>query len=523
MTGRTHRLHAFLLMACTAALAAACSREPLAPPAGVSAAVNSNTGHWRFNSEKYSDDGSRPTIGRSGLAAVQAEVLYLNGRAYLEVYSFAVGNLDVPAGDMDRLVIRAYTSSGVALFSQTVVDGRATFAFFDTYKNLLPGSVLELTVTVSGLGPGHSDVVTVAPVVVRRAPALAVTGLSVPSIVIAGSPTVFAATVAETDGERGARMDCSLKVNGKPVDVAHGIWVDAGDVVSCAFTYTFPAAGSYTVAVELDNITPDPSSGTKASQTTTVTARAPAVLTGPSGPIAVSYSASVRSGTFASVDSFATTWTARSTGQLFYEARSVNSENGTDQAAVLSGSINAPVTFPLAGLELRQSTAGRLVHSAAFTNLAATVGNGVSCVSQGAGSGVEFYLCSYSAGFTTFTYLRSAGTVTYFSSEYTKQWNGAAYDEDTYVSNGTGTQGAYVAFGSSFDFDVRMSDVRGTYAASVSVPLAAFTDSDITPSSCTNGVFTIPPTVYDVHTCTASSYVFSGIAGSVSGSGVTAP
>ena len=62
--------------------------------------------------------------------------------------------------------------------------------------------------------------------------------------------------MAELSGSHGATGDCVLYVDRVIVDRAPGIFVDAGDVVSCAFTYTFPTPGRHTVQVRLANVTP---------------------------------------------------------------------------------------------------------------------------------------------------------------------------------------------------------------------------------------------------------------------------
>ena len=47
-----------------------------------------------------------------------------------------------------------------------------------------------------------------------------------------------------------------LIVDGVAVDRATGIWVDAGDVVSCAFLYAFTTTGSHGVTVRVEGVAP---------------------------------------------------------------------------------------------------------------------------------------------------------------------------------------------------------------------------------------------------------------------------
>jgi hypothetical protein len=72
----------------------------------------------------------------------------------------------------------------------------------------------------------------------------------------AGRAVGIAATVAETNGDVGEWNDCRLFVDGVQQDWAQGIWVDAGDAVTCLFQVTFAGVGTHHVEVRLGGGSP---------------------------------------------------------------------------------------------------------------------------------------------------------------------------------------------------------------------------------------------------------------------------
>src|SRR5205085_343557 len=69
-------------------------------------------------------------------------------------------------------------------------------------------------------------------------------------------PVTLLATVGEGNGDVGARTDCVLYVDGVEADRARGIWVDAGDQVSCAFLHTFTSEGDHALRVAAEGVNP---------------------------------------------------------------------------------------------------------------------------------------------------------------------------------------------------------------------------------------------------------------------------
>ena len=92
--------------------------------------------------------------------------------------------------------------------------------------------------------------------IVKLRPDLAITQIKAPNQATVGSYVNISATVGELNTDIGASADCILSVDGAQVDQALGIYVDAGDKVSCAFTHQFNQTGQHTITVSAANVVP---------------------------------------------------------------------------------------------------------------------------------------------------------------------------------------------------------------------------------------------------------------------------
>ena len=473
------------------------------------------------NAQKYRDSGIKPATGRSGAAAITAiAAANIAGQTLLEVRSFRNGDLTTPLGSIAKLQVKAFAPSGQLLFT-TNDNNLAANPFTASYTGLVPGVTFQVQANVRGIDGRRTDVVTAVGVPLVRAPDVAVTGVTAPVTALVGMPTVVSATVGELNGDLGARGDCVLYVDGAEADRASGIWVDAGDVVSCAFTVTFTTVGNHALDVRAENVSPADYNRSNNAAPASVQVIAPS--TSPTAP-AARYYASASDLVFTVRDSFMTRWTFVPSGQLFQLIVSDRDDSGRMQEAAFNATIGTAVSFPLTRVELAQASGGRLLHSVRYDDLAADPGSGsgASCVVRGLGTGVEFYMCAHQIGFTALTYLRRAGTVTYLSTDYTSFWNGATYGEDTYVDNGSTAVGTLVPFGPTYTFDVRVTDGSTLYALGAEVPLGPVATSDIEPEQCDTFRATIPdspPSTYDLYTCVSFSYVATGVGGAASGAG----
>lgn len=503
-----------------ALLVAACSEGPTTPDLTPQLGRERSGRRWTGtpNHQRYRDRGGHPRSGRSGSATATAQLLVnAAGRATLVVTSYRATDLQTPAGLLAKVQLKCFAGRE-RVFIDLDFHDLSVNPFTAVVRGVAPGTACVVQAHVRGIDGRRTDVVTVT-LRAQRSPDLAVTDLIAPVSVVVGAPTVVSATVAELNGDVGAQADCVLDVDGVEADRASGIWVDAGDLVSCAFTATFGAVGTRELRVRVVDVTPADFDPTNNAAMGSVQVLAVSAVVGAPG---VSYGADVNDLTFTVADSFSTRWTFVPSGQLLLEVRSDHDSSGRMQTALFSATIAVPVSFPLARIELSQASGGRLLHTARWDGLAADPGgsSGASCVVRGIGTGVEFYLCSEASGFTAITYLRQAGTVTYSSTGYDKTWNGASYDENTYVTNGTGTVGTVSPLGPTYTFDVRVTDGATVYDVGAVVPLGPVSISDVTPRQCSTVQFTIAPDTFDVLTCVASAFIATGVGGSVTGMGV---
>ena len=514
---RANRWFGRLTMLALVAVAAACSREtPSGLNGPLASAVQGRAG-WRFNSQKYRDAGAHAWTGRSGSAAISAEALIApSGAVTLVVTSFRAVDLSTPAGKLDKVQVKIFSSTGLLLKTMNV-SGLSGTTWTTPLAGLPAGGTVQVQANVSGIDGRRTDVVTISGIVAVIAPDLAVTGLVLPSTAITGVPTVLAATIAELGGQHGARANCVLYVDGVFADRSANIWVDAGDQVSCAFTRTFTLPGSPVIRVTLEAIQPADGDASNNSASGALHVVAPIV-----GGTAPTFDGYVKSGTINNADTFETRWTDPS-GQLFLDQRSGSLTTGTQFAFSVTGTIPTTVSFPVTRLEIAENGDGHLLTSARFDNVPATsVSPGATCAALDAGAGANIYFCSYSLGFTIANLVHMAGTVTYQSTDYSKIWNGSSYDENTYVVNDTTTTGVFADVRSTFSINLQVTDGSVLYVMNGATTMNPVTNALVDPRQCVDQPIAIPPVTYDTHTCFASSYVFTGFEGILSGTGLSA-
>jgi hypothetical protein len=254
-----------LLAVLSAAALAACSGNavPHVPGAHVqnsspsrttSVAAASSGSLFHPNSVKYSDSGSHPVTGRSGSALVQSRALLAkDGTTLVEA---TTGTLDgaAGAGNIRHVTTTATTVDGVAQPTDAYNNLSAGGYWSHTYAGFARNETVRVDTNITQLDP-RTDVVTTVDTVKKR-PDLAARQLTGPAKAYPNQPVTFTANVAELNGDVGARADCVLSVDGQQVDQALGIWVDAGQAVSCAFQTSFATTGTKHVSVNVANVVP---------------------------------------------------------------------------------------------------------------------------------------------------------------------------------------------------------------------------------------------------------------------------
>lgn len=441
-------------LAAAAALAlavGACSDVPTAAPARIAGAhVPAGSAHTSGpqlipNSVKYRDLGGKPATGRSGTAVLSAYAL-LDKQGTTEV-SLSASSSDsakvgIP-GVLKLVQIRAQDPNGKHMFTRTLHD-LGTFTPPLTFNTLAPGSQLQVQANVTGLDGSRTDVVTVIDRV-KRLPDLAV-WLEMPAQVPTLQPVPIMATVAELNGDVGGYAECRLKVDGWVRDEAPGIWVDAGDAVTCAFAHSF-TPGMHDVQVEVHTAFSrewDPANNL--SQVVRV-----AAVGGPTEFRYQAYASAQRWRDRLTID---TRW-YYTEAQLRGESRTDELREGDTEYAFMSGDI----PWALGGnvlFEVSQSTDGRVVHSDVWTEAVH------GCTRRVDGT-FNFYICAHDyggEGYTWFTYTHVSSSVTYHSSEYYREWDERTGEDLWYYhrnSSSSDDDNSNVDFGGDYAFHVRVS------------------------------------------------------------------
>lgn len=469
--------------------AAACSDagSPTGAPALATAAAPSAARAAGLNAGKYRDNSLPHATGRSGSATLTAQaVLGADGVTRLRVTSGSASYPGQARGELAKVQVKAWGPDGEKLltdnFQRPTSGSTAEFLF----PGLPPGARFQVQANVRGIDRNRTDVVTVTETS-RRGPAFS-TSIDLPKNVVVGVPTVVTARVREINGQTGGYTSCVLTVDGVVVDRIDNVWVDAGDEVTCAFTYVFPRSGGHDVQVSLNSggtdpglVTPPPSDGG------TVDAADPNPLP--------AWTATVTDRTVETDIRYDLSWWKPDGSHKEYEQST--GEAPRSQTIAMNGTLARATVFPLSSVQLAiSSNAAGTFQRAAWNGLApASVdAQGQSCVSQQiTEQGGLFTLCSTGTGAqgsTTFSYTRFAGTVTYHSRGFSRTWDNVAGTEtywtwndspETYAGGGQMRQ-----LGTSVGIQLGVTDGQGSFDVNAAVPLTSFSRmlSEV-PYTCT--------------------------------------
>jgi hypothetical protein len=448
---------------------AACADAPTGPlartPASAAAALLSGAATdgpvLVSNAVKYRDAGYHPATGRAGSATLSVRALLgADGTAEVEAAPGALDSAAAPAGTVARVQVKAWDGAEALFTRGYAVDGAV---FRAGYPGLLRGTRVQVQALVRGVDGRRTDVVTAETPVLLR-PDLAVS-LIAPPEVEAGTAAPVVATVAEANGDVGARADCVLYVDGVAADRAEGIWVDAGDAVACRFSPRLDAPGTRRLEVRLENVAPgdfDPANN--AGWTSVRVLRSEQIF----------YSASAEDRTYTSHTLRRRTY--RENTPDTYDWVRTDDEAGRVQASVLYGSLPTRPGLPFSA-DVWQETGGVVVHAGSYALTAA-------CVQHwDTDAGVRFALCAPSGagGGATVEYERHTGTVTYHSAEtlYRRLSGGGQWQlVYSWSSNRVEQTGTLADFGADFTFHVAIRDGSGVWRASPAIAMVPFTGTE---------------------------------------------
>ncbi len=428
---------------------------------------------------KYRDSSAPHATGRSGSATLAARAfLGSDGVTHLTITTGDLDNLGAAPGELAKVQVKAFTPDGEKLYTLNFQRPSAGGSVVLRLDGLSHGSRVQVQANVRGIDRNRTDVVTLTETV-KRAPSLQ-TQISVPDRVRIGVPTVVTGIVSETGGEAGTWAACELWVNGSKVDQAESVWVDAGDAVTCAFTYTFDRVGEQDVEVRV--------SGERAGGTPTVTtssALVDAVSPSETGFQATAEERSVVTSRLVEYD-----W-ANPNGS-HKEYRDFASEGQNTQTLNVNGTFTRAAVFPLARVELQMESLGTVYQNDVFAMAAGAPDlGGRLCAAQPIPlEGSVFTLCS-GGGSTTFSYTRFGGSVTYLSEGFSRTWDGPAqaWVQDVVWNDprvGYDPYGAQIrVWGSEVTVRIRVTDANATFGVTPVIPLAGFENVlSTTPRSC---------------------------------------
>ena len=366
------------------------------------------------------------------------------------------------------------------------LEGNGGYLAF-TYTGLPRGQALEVVADIVDVDGARTDVVPAATTVKLR-PDLFVQRISAPSKTVPGMPVVISATIAERNQDVGARASCILSIDGIAVDRADGIWVDAGGLVSCAFTHTFEMPGTKSVSVQTANVIPWDYDDANNEAGTSIVVRA--IEPFDYYELRVG-SEETRLG--ANIQD----WATRNDGSIVY-GRDYEVHNLTTQLTQVVdyyAEVRQRFDFNTTELSVTESTGGTVVHSFFFDQIVSGP-NGCG-VRQATEPAVWLFICQSGLPdnpLTVLFYANLSGEVTYFSIGYDLQWHrsadGTVTTDSSYSWNDAGgsRNGTPVRWGSTYSIDVELTSpdaiYRGPLTASIQTVEATASN---TPWECFEG------------------------------------
>ncbi len=432
---------------------------------------------------------SKPPVarGRSGNATLTTRALQRKtGETDVELASGDLDTNDARSGNISRAQIATTDARGRRQMVKEYpnLEGNGGYLAF-TYTGLPRGQALEVVADIVDVDGTRTDVVTAASKVKLR-PDLFVQRISAPSKAVPGTPVVISATIAEINQDVGARASCVLSVDGIEADRADGIWVDAGGLVSCAFTHTFETPGTKSVSVQLANVVPSDYDGGNNAATTSIVVRA----------IEPFDYYELRAGSEATrLGANIQDWSTRSDGSIVYGRDYEEHSLVTQLTQVVDyyAEVRQHFDFDATQLSVTESTAGAVVHSFYFDQIVSGP-NGCGSRQAGTEPSVWLFICQ-SGGpdgpLTTLMYANLTGEVTYFSIGYDLQWHrsadGTVTTDSSYSWNDAGgsRSGTPAQWGSTYSIDVTLTSPDAIYQGPLTVSLrTAETTSNSTPWAC---------------------------------------
>jgi hypothetical protein len=450
-------------------------------------------GHQHEEQEHYRDRGAHPQEVRGPGVALQSRTLL--DKAGTTDFELTTGQLDsaaVPPGNLNEIKLRAVRPEGQAKFEREFEHLRNGGYAHYALTGLAHGELVNVKTEVGVEGyrgeEGHQDVELKLQDVVKYRPDIVVQKLDYPTVARPGTAVQFSATIAERMGDVGAHADCALLVDGKQVDAANGIWVDASSVVTCRWSYTFSTSGLHTVAARVQNTVP----GDYDSSNNEL-----------GGQIQIQNPASI----FYSSSAFESSRVTDSTVDYYASALATvpdkhqhDSSVQFSQGRYFSGQIPSALNLPLKTVGYSDSSGSTALMSVGYSNLPADSTSPSTDPAYTTMSLIERYddttkgwlwvriykNAATGAGLTTVDWSWDAGEATYHSDGFCKSTAGGytcVNGDYTLNFNNTAATGARVALAANYAANVAVDDGT-TYSAKPSMDLVSTSYSSGQPLTC---------------------------------------
>jgi hypothetical protein len=450
-------------------------------------------GHQHEEQEHYRDRSAHPHEVKGPGVALQSRALL--DKAGTTEFELTTGQLDsaaLPPGNINEIKLRAVRPEGQRGFEKEFENLRAGGYAHYELKGLAHNELLNVKTEVGVEGyrgeEGHQDVNLKLQDVVKYRPDIAVQKLDYPPVARPGTAVQFSATIAERMGDLGAHADCVLLVDGKQVDAANGIWIDAGSAVTCRWSYSFATSGLHTVAARVQNAAPEDYDSSNNELGGQIQIQNPALIF---------YSSSAFESTTVTdkvVDTFA------SALATVPDKHQHDSSTQISQGRYFSGQIPSALNLPLKNVGYSDSSGGSALMAVNYSNLGADSTSPSTDPTYTTVSLIQRYddttkgwmtvqiytNAATGAGLTTVDWSWDAGDVTYHSDGYCKSTVGGYRcigGDYTLNFNNTATSGVRVALAANYSANVAVDDGT-TYSAQPSMDLVSTTASASQPLTC---------------------------------------
>jgi hypothetical protein len=400
-----------------------------------------------------------------------------DGQTAVEMTTGALDEAATAPGQIVRAQLKPINNKGETVYARNYMGLTGGGQFAVTLNDLHRAQQLQVQANVTGIDPNRTDVVTVVETVKLR-PDLSASHIAAPTRAIVNTNVSFSVVVRELNGDVGAKANVVLYVDGKEVDRANGIWVDANGTVSAAFAHTFTSEGVKQLEAKVEQVTPgdyDPADNAVARSIEIVPPTAK-----------LSYYASVADQSWDSQYTSDFEYSYRDEAVTSIEAASFTYGNKghTQDVSFYGWSDLTALSFPL-DASITELNDGVAVHSATFTGVNADYSYSSDYGSytytanalyrQDPASGYYFELSSYSVSdpeqgyntkFVQVSYRRHAGEVTYHSAGiyryyYAQQGEVVSDDAYSFNYNSSEKEGIFTPFGTQYGLNVSISGADG--------------------------------------------------------------